>query len=470
MIVALYRALHAVALTVVCVTAARAQLSETLTSEGFMDQVKKYHPVARQAGITVERAAAALTAAKGNFDPIAEMSFDNKEFAGTEYYRYLNGEIKIPTITGVTIKSGFENSTGRYINPELTSGVASYIGLEVPLLKGLLIDKQRATLKQARFYATQSLQERANTLNDLLYDANIAYWQWAGAYQLYNLYSRYMAVAKRRMDLVRLAYHSGDRSIRDTIEAYSQLQNVSLLQYDAAVRLNAGRYDLSAFLWDEQSRPYVVAETYVPDTAAFAGLRTMPPADSLEAAVLRDHPALQVYQSKGQMLTVDRQLKLQNLLPTFNVKANLLSKNYYDKLSLSGAYLNNNYKFGFTIKTPLFLRQARGEYREANLKIKENNTLLSLKTWELTSKLRKYYNEALLYTQQLANAAGIKASYAALLKIEELKFAQGESSLFMVNSRENKLLELEQKLIELKAKYLKSFAAIEWSAGLYSRL
>lgn len=453
-------------LPVFAVTDAQAQAAETLTPEAFISQVKQYHPIARQAGIGVERAAAALTAARGNFDPVAEMDFANKELGGTEYYRYSNAEIKIPTITGITVKSGFENSEGKYINPELTNGVASYIGVEVPLLKGLLLDKQRASLKQAKLFTSQSIQERANTINDLLYNAYSAYWQWAGAYQLYYLYSKYLAVAQKRMNLVRLAYNSGDRSVGDTIEAYSQLQNFLLLRNDAAIQLNAGRYDLSAFLWDEQLKPYVLAENYVPDTTAFNVMASLPQVDSLETALLGGHPALQIYQAKARMLTIDRQLKLQNMLPTFNIKANVLSKNYYDKLSFGGAYLNNNYKFGFTLKTPLFLRQARGEYREAKLKISENNTMISLKTWELISKLKKYYNEALLYQQQLQTAQGIRVSYAALLKIEELKFSQGESSLFLVNARENKLLDAEQKLTELKAKYQKSVSAIEWVTGV----
>jgi len=448
------------------VVAVDGQSTETLTPDAFINQVKQYHPIARQANISVERAAAALTAAKGNFDPVVEMDFDNKEFAGIEYYRYSNAELKLPTLTGITIKSGFENATGKYANPELTNGTASYIGLEVPLLKGLLIDKQRAVLKQAKLFTTQTAQEQASTINELLFNAYNVYWQWAGAYQLYNLYSGYLQVAQKRMALVRVAFNNGDRSQGDTIEAFSQLQNIMLLRNDAAIQLNTVRYDLSAFLWNEQLTPYVLDDKYRPDTISFREVKMLPQVDLLEIAMQAGHPALQVYERKRQMLMIDRQLKLQNLLPAFNVKANLLSKNYYDKLSIDGAYLRNNYKFGFTLKMPLLLRQARGEYRQANLKLRENSLLQSLKAWELSNKLKKYYNEASLYSRQLQTVQDIKASYTSLLKIEELKFTQGESSLFMVNSRENKLLEAEQKLLELHVKYLKAILAVQWAQGV----
>jgi outer membrane protein TolC len=52
-----------------------------------------------------------------------------------------------------------------------------------------------------------------------------------------------------------------------------------------------------------------------------------------------------------------------------------------------------------------------------------------------------------------------------LLRAEESKFSIGESSMFLVNARENKLLETQQKLNELKAKFFKSLLGIVWATG-----
>lgn len=51
------------------------------------------------------------------------------------------------------------------------------------------------------------------------------------------------------------------------------------------------------------------------------------------------------------------------------------------------------------------------------------------------------------------------------MKAEEVKLQNGESSLFLINSRENKALEAFEKLIELKTKFLKTKFALHWSAG-----
>jgi outer membrane protein TolC len=51
------------------------------------------------------------------------------------------------------------------------------------------------------------------------------------------------------------------------------------------------------------------------------------------------------------------------------------------------------------------------------------------------------------------------------LKAEEVKFSIGESSMFLVNARENKLLETQQKMNELKTKFFKSLIGLAWATG-----
>jgi outer membrane protein TolC len=57
-------------------------------------------------------------------------------------------------------------------------------------------------------------------------------------------------------------------------------------------------------------------------------------------------------------------------------------------------------------------------------------------------------------------------NYQALQQGEETRFQAGESSLFLINTRENKTLEALQKLQELKAKYFKVVISLQWAAGL----
>jgi outer membrane protein TolC len=443
-----------------------AQFKQVLTPEIFIQQVRQFHPFSKQAHLITENARADLLSARGAFDPVFEMNTDQKTLDGTNYYRYSNPEIKFPTLLGLNIKTGVENSSGRFINPELTNGVASYIGAEMPLLNGLLTDKRRAILQQAKIYQQQSVEERALVMNDLLLEAYSAYWKWTASYELYRIYNDYVDIASKRMQLVRLTFLNGDRSLADTVEAFTQLQAYQLLQAAALQDLNSRKFELSQYLWNEEENPYLLPEAYVPDTTQFfkmaLPLRTL---DELLPSMASEHPQLKVYRYKLESLEVDRKLKFQNLLPVVNLRANILSKEYFAYKGFDAAYLENNYKFGITMKLPLLLRQGRADYKRAQLKIRETGLQLSQKAWQLQSKISQYYNEAQLLKKQIEIASNMYRNYSMLLRTEELKFSQGESSLFLINSRETKTLEMQQKLIELQLKYVAAFYTIEWLRG-----
>ncbi|HRI19987.1 MAG TPA: TolC family protein, partial [Panacibacter sp.] len=196
--------------------------------DAFIQQVKTYHPVAKQSNILVEKAAAQLLASRGGFDPALTLEASNKTFDGKNYYFYTNPELKIPTTFGIDIKAGLESNGGKYLNPETTSGNSSYLGIEVPLAKGLLMDKRRAALQQAKIFSNQSEQERLQVINNLLFDAYNAYWQWASSYQLYAVYTKYLQLSSERFRLVNIAYKNGDRAAMDTLEAYTQIQNFEM--------------------------------------------------------------------------------------------------------------------------------------------------------------------------------------------------------------------------------------------------
>jgi outer membrane protein TolC len=125
----------------------------------------------------------------------------------------------------------------------------------------------------------------------------------------------------------------------------------------------------------------------------------------------------------------------------------------------------NDFKFGLGVSMPVRLSQGRGLYREAGLKIRDTKLGLSQAGLEIENKIRYQFAELQLLRTQLTQALDYVRSHEQLWRGEELRFRLGESSLFLVNSRENKLLEAREKLISVQTKYLNSFVSLEWSAG-----
>lgn len=447
-----------------CVIAQPAK--NILSPDAVMDMVRNHHPVAKQAALLKDRAAAELQSARGGFDPVFDYEASRKTVDGKNYYFYNNPEIQLPTAAAVTIKAGTENNGGDLLSTENTKGRSGYIGLELPLGNGLLIDKRRAALQQARILQNLNEQERRNILNNLLLDAGISYWQWAGAYRQYRIWNSFVENAEKRLRLVRNGFVNGDRSVMDTVESFTQLQQYRLQQTEALQQLNNAAIELSFFLWKPDNTALQIGNEMVPDTAMLVVNPVLPSLDELISLSLQQHPQLRSAGYKVNSVETDQRLKFQSLLPYVNLKANILNKDYAFANSWDAAYLQNNYKWGIGVNMPLFLRQGRGEYKKAQIKVKESKLELMTKQLQTENKVRLYHNELMQLRLQVTLAGEMMQNYRQLLSNEELKFSQGESSLFLVNSRETKLLEMMQKQVALQVKSVTAQYKLNWAAGL----
>jgi outer membrane protein TolC len=230
---------------------------------------------------------------------------------------------------------------------------------------------------------------------------------------------------------------------------------------------NAG-IELSAFLWLENNRYYQLGEIIKPDNKWYTNdinNTVLAALDELIYTAVLAHPKLKMFSYKLQDLEIERKLKFQSLLPTVNVKANLLSKDYYTFKGIGPGYYQNNNKFGLDIGMPLRLSEGRGAYKMAKLKIAEANYAVNLQKQSIENKIRNYYNDLTGLQKQINIYEKAFINYQTLLRGEDTRFRAGESTLFLLNSRENKVLEAQQKLTELKAKFYKTEVALLWAAG-----
>jgi outer membrane protein TolC len=453
---------------VFCMAQNIAADSTILTPADFIAIVKKFHPVIKLADINVEKAKAAIVVARGGFDPLAYVNSTQKTFDGKNYYQYTNPELKIPTWYGIELKAGLENNGGQYLNSESTEGKTSYVGISIPLAKNLLMDNRRAVLQQAKIFRQQSESEKINTINDLLFEAYESYWNWVKEYQSYKILSDAVIVNEKRFMLVKIGYRQGGRPAIDTIEALAQLQNFQFLQNESWVKYKNAGVALSTFLWLENNAYYQLNEKIIPDnkwnlqSINEIGLGVL---DEILYTASFSHPKLSIYSFKLQGLEIERKLKFQSLLPAFNVKANLLNRGYDVWKGVGPGFYQNNNKFGFDIGLPLRLSEGRGAYKLAKLKINETNYARIIQQQEIENKIRNYFNELAGLQRQIDIYEKAYSNYQTLFRGEDIRFSAGESTLFLLNTRENKVLEALQKLTDLKAKFYKTQVEVQWAAG-----
>lgn len=457
-------------LFVLCISAqAQNNQEKTLSPSQLVEMVRKFHPVAKQADINIDKAKADITIARAGFDPYFYNSSAQKTFDGTDYYYYNRPQVSIPTWFGVEISGGREYLSGSRTNNEETLGETSYFGITVPLAKNLLMDKRRAALKTAKIFREASVIEKNNILNNLMLEALNMYWEWTGQHQLYNILTNAVKVNEQRLQLVRIAYRQGDRPAIDTTEALTQLQSFQLLQSQAWLSFQNSGLELSTYLWTTENLPFSLPADVIPDEES-RRLNTLnlnvPELNQLLDAARRNHPELLQYNFKLDALDIEKRLKFQDLLPSVNFRYNQLGKGYDILKTATGPLFENNYQYGLSIGIPLRFSQGRGEYKKARLKISETKLQQNLKQLQIENKVRSYYNELNTLRQQISLQEKAYQNFMILQRGEETRFQSGESSLFLINSRENKSLEALQKLTELKAKYIRTINYLNWAAGI----
>jgi outer membrane protein TolC len=441
---------------------------QQLTYNEFIDQVKKNHPLSTQATIVVDKANADALIARSNFDPTIGFQSDMKTFDGKNYFFYSNPELKIPTWYGIEIKGGLENNYGDKLSAENTFGKSSYVGISIPLLKDLIIDKRRTDLAQSKILVNLTQAERQLVVNDLYLDGASSFWSWTYAYQKQKLFTEVLDKTKDRLEFIKQSYQAGDRAAIDTVEGVVQYQNILNLQTQAWAELIEEQSKLSNFLWDQNELPYELTESIQPDSSwmkADIDAFTVPALVTVIEEANQIHPKLKMLAFKSDILQIDKLYKTQNLLPTLRVNYNFLNKGYEFTNPLNTALYNNNYKAGLQFGMPLFLRQARGDLKQAKIKIEQQDLEIGQTRLEIENKIKTYYAALNAFRNQYKINLKSIDNTKRLLDVELERFEIGESSLFLVNNREIRYIEVVLKGYELKTKFLKTLIALNWAKG-----
>lgn len=444
----------------------RAQQDTTvLRFPEFMGYVKQFHPVAKQASLQVSMAEAKLLKARGGFDPKLEFDMDSKQFKGSEYYNLLNAAFKVPTWYGIELKAGFEENEGVFLNPERTvpeNGLYQ-AGVSISVAQGLIIDKRRATLRKAQWFVKQSQEEQELAVNELLYNASLAYFDWVAAYQTWELQKEFYENARQRFVGIKASARVGDLAAIDTVEASIPVQNRELLIEQARIDLIKKRLALSNYLWIQDNIPLELQEGVIPELDLVPVLKSTLDLEPsvLDTLNLAAHPKVRALEFKAQGLEVDRRLKANMLLPEINLQYNALSV----RPTEFSTFNSNDYKFGIQASFPLFLRKERGALKVAKFKLQDLDLTQKTTRLTLSNTINAIRQEVESFTKQINLNQNNVANYQLMLNAEVQKFDFGESSIFLVNSREIKLVEARNKQIELLKKCYTAYAKLYKNLG-----
>lgn len=427
-------------------------VSKEFTYNEFLGYVKKYHPLVKNANLNIDAAQANLMMARGGFDPKIEVDFSQKQFKGQEYYSILNSSFKIPTWYGIEIKAGFDNNEGVYSNPEHKTpnqGLTS-LGISVPLGQGLFINQRMADVQKAKIQLQLSQAERKLQAINVLYDASLAYFNWKKNYDEVQLYKKYNANAEIRFKGIQSLIQQGDKPAIDSVEAGIIVKNRMLSLEDSTLKLTKAKLELSNFLWLENNIPFEIADELIPETQLELTIQeNLKTNDLLNSDFsITNHPKINALQSKIDILNVEKRLKANMLLPKIDMGYSYLSEpSYFNN------YQFEDYKIGLDFYFPLFLRKERGSLKLAKYKVQETEFTLNLEKVELANKINAQKTEIKSLSKQKELIKGLVLDNITMLNSEERLFTFGESSLFLINTRENNVVSAQLSKIALENRF-----------------
>lgn len=420
------------------------------TYNEYLGFVKKFHPMVKQANLRLSEAQAMLLQARGAFDPKLEAEYNEKQYDDKNYYSIFNGSFKIPTWYGIEIKAAFDNNEGIYINPENTlpnSGLTS-LGISVPVGQGLFINQRMADLRSAKLQQRLGEAERNLAAVEVLHQASIAYFEWKKNYSEVILYEEYLKNTNIRYEGVSKLIEQGDKPAIDSIEAGITVKSRRLNLENSKLKLQKSRLELSNYLWLENNVPLELDENLYPETALSNTIKTTLDLDNVLEFEVENHPKINALSTKVEMLKIEQSLSANMLLPKLD-----LSYNYISEPNAFSNYRFEDYKVGVNFSFPIFLRKERAKLRLSKLKVQDTEFSLATERVSLKNKIEAQQVEINSLEKQIEINENLVDNYNTMLSGEDRLFSLGESSLFIINSRENSLVSSQINALKLENEY-----------------
>lgn len=431
---------------------AQSTPADTLQLDSVLTWVDNHHPVIRSLTFRINRADAKVTAARGAFDPQIVANYNEKQFEGTDYFNYGQAGLKLPTWLGVDVNAYQVIADGTYLNQERTVPTEGLykIGVDIPVGGDLIWDERRAMLRDAQLVVERTQAEQRLAYSDVIYEAKMRYFEWAQKEAEWEVYTEVAQLAKERFELVKRAFQAGDRPEMDTVESRINWYNRQIKVQEARAAANQARAKLSAMLWTDDAIPLEIPSTYKPAISALDFI--IPPDSTSMYNKLIDQPQVAALTVEVDRAMNQRRWSRAQLWPDVSVQYNILRG-----VGDGGEWnIPDQYEWGLQVSIPLFLRKARGNAEAADAYYQEAELKRMDAVQKAEAEMQGLQTQTYNLARQWLQAQEVYQMSSTLLDAERRRFRLGESSVFLVNSRENALVQSAVTWLKVRTDYLLS--------------
>lgn len=426
-----------------------SQEGHYLKLENVLQSVSHCYPRIKIARLEMNKAQGEYITALGKFDPSLKLNTASQPVGG-----YINDygdtELNIPTFyNGVKVFGGYRNGQGNwpiyYQNYLTNSGGEARAGLSLPLLRDRLIDKERTGLLTTKETIRMRQQDAAVIKIKVYQEAIKAYWQWVQAGLQVRTFKQLEMLAKQRQKAIIKQARQGDLPTLAISENLQLMMQREQLVNQGEMIFEQAAINLSLYYRDPKGNPKVPLNAALPPSSVFK--RSNQPAQGL--SLLQQHPALKKLQNYSNIIKLKENLAKNELLPHVDATA------YTFKQNGTGGYpllIPQAAMVGVSFKYPLFQREAKGKLMSARSEFQQVTTEKKFLFEQLKNELvnlfigiRRYHHQVDLLNKELHLARAVQQG-------ETTKFYEGDSTLFLVNQREQTTAQVRLNWINAKVK------------------
>lgn len=444
-------------------TMAQGTTGNRLTLNGFVQVIDANFPKLLSADAERRLVFAKVLEKAGAFDPllthVSEYLRVQDIFTPGAAKNAIHNESRIDLLT----RSGMRVFAGMRLNPNDTktpfvptgNSGEYYGGVSVPLLRGRKVNEKTIAETQAKLSQPLAQQVYLAARMEVLLKAAGIYWEWVGAKAHLIVANNLLAIAEQRVSQIKERVQSGDAPTLEITEAEQEIERRKAGLVKAQRDLQRTSIHMSVYLWRQDLTPDAV-----PQVNAMPDLYPLPAKVSDESwiasrklAVLQ-RPELKRIAAERKIAIAELQLAKNQLLPVM------------DAYALQGADTGRNgigpvVRAGVNLSVPLRQRTARGLIMAAETKLQKLNfdevaerQRISAEVDDVVSAINTSFEKFIALDAEVGKAKAVESG-------EKLRFAAGDSTLFLVNQRERSTAEAQLRLIDAHVEYLQALTAFD---------
>ncbi|ARH00717.1 TolC family protein [Legionella micdadei] len=420
-----------------------SRANQELKLADILEKVDQFYPQVIIAYLEISKAQGDYISALGKFDPSLNINSRSQPFGGY-VNTHIDNEVVVPTLkNGLKLFGGYRIGRGDwpiYYQNYLTNSGGEYrVGLSFPLLRNRAIDKERTALFTQAETIHLNNQNAASTKIKIYQEAIQAYWRWVEAGFQLKAFRHLLSLAQKRQNAITKQATQGELAKLAIAENLQMMIQREQFVNQGEMMLEQAAINLSIYYRDGRGRRLKPKTSQLPHQIMDKRIKT-----STGFEKLKSHPALRKMESYYRIIKMKQNLARNDLLPNLDAMA-YTSKQYgsggYPRLIPQAALVGISFKF------PFCQREAKGRLLSSTSELQQIKTKKKFIYEKLSNELANLFIAIRMYTQQI-NLLTHSLRLAKKVERGEIKkFYEGDSTLFLVNQREQTSTQVRLDLI-----------------------